>query len=77
MNGKAWLVKGCESGVSEKGTVGVWLSYAFNLSGGVTPNHLKDQIFGWLENVRWLWFEWRRPVAPRGEAEDRAAATVH
>ena len=77
VNGKAWLVKACESAVSEKGTGGVWLSYAFNLSGGVTPNHLKDQIFGWLENVRWLWFEWRRPVAPRGEAEDRAAATVH
>jgi hypothetical protein len=77
VNGKAWLVKACESAVSEKGTVGVWLSYAFNLSGGVTPNHLKNQIFEWLEDVRRLWFEWRRPVAPRGEAEDRAAATVH
>jgi hypothetical protein len=77
VNGKAWLVKACESAVSEKGTVGVWLSYAFNLSGGVTPNHLKNQIFEWLENVRWLWFEWRRPVAPRSEAEDRAMETVH
>jgi hypothetical protein len=77
VNGKAWLVKACESAVSEKGTRGVWLSYAFNLSGGVTPNHLKNQIFEWLEKVRWLWCEWRRPVAPRGEAEDRAAATVH
>ena len=77
VNGKAWLVKACESAVSEKGTGGVWLSYAFNLSGGVTPNHLKNQIFEWLENVRWLWFEWRRPVAPRSEAEDRAMETVH
>jgi hypothetical protein len=77
VNGKAWLVKACESPVSEKGTGGVWLSYAFNLSGGVTPDHLKNQIFEWLENVRWLWFEWRRPVAPRSEAEDRAMETVH
>jgi hypothetical protein len=77
VNGKGWLVKACESAVSEKATAGVWLSYAFNLSGGVTPNHLKNQIFEWLENVRWLWFEWRRPVAPRTEVEDRATETVH
>jgi hypothetical protein len=77
VNGKGWLVKACESPVSEKGTRGVWLSYAFNLTGGVTPNHLKNQIFEWLENVRWLWFEWRRPVAPRTEAEQHAVETVH
>jgi hypothetical protein len=77
VNGKGWLVKACESAVSEKGTGAVWLSYAFNLSGGVTPNHLKNQIFEWIENVRWLWFEWRRPVAPRTEVEDRATETVH
>jgi hypothetical protein len=40
-------------------------------------SHLKNQIFDWLENVRSLWFEWRRPVAPRSEAEDRAMETVH
>ena len=77
VNGKAWLVKACESALSEKGAVGVWLSYAFNLAGGVTPNHLKSQIFEWIESVRQLWFEWRRPVAPRTEAEGRAAETVH
>jgi hypothetical protein len=77
VNGKAWLVKACESAVSEKGTGAVWLNYAFNLSGGVTPNHLKNQIFEWLENVRWLGVEWRRPLAPRSEAEDRAMETVH
>ena len=77
MNGKAWLVKASESPVFEKGTAGVWLCYGFNLAGGVTPNHLKSQIFEWLENVRRLWFGWGRPVAPRTEAENRAAETVH
>ena len=77
VNGKAWLVKASEAPVSEKGTAGVWFCYGFNLAGGVTPDHLKSQIFEWLENVRRLWFGWGRPVAPRTEAEDRAAETVH
>jgi hypothetical protein len=77
VNGKAWLVKAYEAPVSEKGTGSVWLSYGFNLAGGVTPNHLKSQIFEWLENVRQLWLEWRRPVAPRTEAENRSPETVH
>ena len=77
VNGKAWLVKACESPVSEKGTGSVWFSYGFNLAGGVTPNHLKSQLFEWLENVRRLWSEWGRPIAPRTEAEDRAAEILH
>jgi hypothetical protein len=77
VNGKAWLVKASESPVSEKGTAGVWFCYGFNLAGGVTPNHLKSQIFEWLENVRRLWSGWGRPVAPRPEAEGRASETVH
>jgi hypothetical protein len=77
VNGKAWLVKASESPVSEKGTAGVWFCYGFNLAGGVTPNHLKSQIFEWLENVRRLWSGFGRPVAPRAEPEDRAAGTVH
>ena len=77
VNGKGWLVKACESAVSEKGTAGVWFCYGFNLAGGVTPNHLKSQIFEWLENVRRLWSGFGRPVVPRAEPEDRAAGTVH
>jgi Putative bacterial sensory transduction regulator len=77
VNGKSWLVKASESPVSEKGTADVWFCYGFNLAGGVTPNHLKSQIFEWLENARRLWSGWGRPVAPRPEAEDRAAQTVH
>jgi hypothetical protein len=77
VNGKAWLVKAWESPLAEKGTGSVWFSYGFNLAGGVTPSHLKSQIFEWLENVRRLWSEWGRPVAPRTETEDRAAGTVH
>lgn len=77
VNDKVWLVKACESPVSAKGTGSVWLSYGFNLAGGVTPNHLKSQIFEWVENVRRLWSEWGRPVAPRAEAGIRSAETVH
>jgi hypothetical protein len=77
VNGKAWLVKAYESPVSEKGTGAVWFSYGFNIAGGVTPNHLKSQIFEWLENVRQLRLEWRRPLAPRTDTEHRAAGTVH
>jgi hypothetical protein len=77
VNGKAWLVKAWEAPLAEKGTGSVWFSYGFNLAGGVTPNHLKSQIFEWLENVRRLWSEWGRPIAPRVESVERAAETVH
>ena len=49
VNGKAWLVKACEFPVSEKGNGCVAFCYGINLAGGVTPNHLKSQIFEWLE----------------------------
>jgi hypothetical protein len=77
VNGKAWLVKVWEAPLAEKGTGCVWFSYGFNLAGGVTPNHLKGQIFEWLENVRRLWSEWGRPVVPRVESADAHAQTMH
>jgi hypothetical protein len=77
VNGNAWLVKAYALPDPDEETGGVRFSHGFNLAGGVTPNHLKSQIFEWLENVRRLWDEWGRPVAPRTEVEDRAAETVH
>jgi hypothetical protein len=77
VNGNAWLVKAWEAPLAEKGTGCVWFSYGFNLAGGVTPNHLKSQIFELLENVRRLWSKWGRPVAPSVESVERAAGTVH
>jgi hypothetical protein len=55
----------------------VWFSYGFNLAGRMTPSHPKNQIFEWVENLRQLWFEWRPPLAPRTEAEEQAAETLH
>lgn len=52
-------------------------NYGFNLAGGVTPNHLKSQIFEWLENVRRLWFRVGPPSAPRPEADDRPAEMLY
>jgi hypothetical protein len=78
VNGKSWLVKACERPSTDKDTGWVRFSYGFNLAGGVTPNHLKGQLFEWLENVRRLWSEWGRPVPPpQVEADHSAAATVH
>jgi hypothetical protein len=79
VNGNAWLLKAHVLPESDGGgTTDVRLCYGFNLAGGVTPDHLKDQFFGWLACAHRLWSEWGRPVAARmEETEDRAAETVH
>ena len=77
VNGNAWLVKAHALPDRDEETRSVRLAYGYNLAGGVTPNHLKSQIFEWLDSVRRLWDKWGRPVAPRTEAEDRAVETVH
>jgi hypothetical protein len=77
VNGNAWLVKAYVLPEQDEETRSVRLAYGLNLAGGVTPDHLKSQIFEWVENVRRLWIEWGQPVAPRLKASDLPGETVH
>jgi hypothetical protein len=79
VNGNAWLLKAHVLPESDDGgTTDVRLCYGFNLAGGVTPDHLKDQFFEWLACAHRLWSHWGRPVEPHPEpGGNRSEATVH
>jgi hypothetical protein len=77
VNERPWLLKASALGPPTQGEAPVALSYGFNLAGGVTHEHLKNQLFEWLETVRRIRMEWARPAATTANAEPTSAARVH
>jgi hypothetical protein len=77
VNDRPWLLKASLLGPPTRGEAPVALSYGFNLAGGVTHDHLKSQLFEWLEAVRRIRTEWSRPAAASANAEATPAASVH
>jgi hypothetical protein len=77
VNERTWLLKACALGTPTQGEAPVALSYGFNLAGGVTHDHLRNQLFEWLENVRHIRMEWSRPAATPANPEATPAASVH
>lgn len=77
VNNKPWLVKAWPLDDSSEETVSVALGYGFNLAGGVTPDHLKSQLFEWLENVRQVWSDWGRLSASPVETARRSGEPLH
>jgi hypothetical protein len=76
VNDRPWLLKASPLGAPSDGEIRVALSYGFNLAGGVTHDHLKSQLFEWLEAVRRTRVEWSRPVASPANTE-ATPASVH
>jgi hypothetical protein len=77
VNDRPWLLKASLLGAPTGGEAPVALSYGFNLVGGVTHDHLKNQLFEWLEGVRHIRTEWSRPATTSANAEATPAGSVH
>jgi hypothetical protein len=77
VNERPWLLKAAALGAPTQGETPVALSYGFNLAGGVTHEHLRNQLFEWLETVRRIRTEWSRPVEIPANPETTPAASVH
>jgi hypothetical protein len=77
INGKTWLLKAADLGKIDDSHTTVGLAYGINLAGGVTPEHIKSQIFEWLENVQAFRRKAREPAVQPTSSPIPSSPTVH
>ena len=76
VNGKTWLLKACELSTSESQTL-INFAYGINLAGGVALDHIKSQLFEWIDNVQHFWRKAREPDPVSVAPGVPASSTLH